>query len=211
MMFSVKTLSISVTLALVSAASVASDSTTLQQQLAKMTSLQADFKQTVTDINDKVIQQGAGTIALKTPNLLNWHLTSPDESLIIANDAGVWIYNPFAEEVTILSPDDIMQASPLALLVSHDESLWRQYQVSSANGCYSIKPLAVDSQVQDVNICMNGEALSSLAILDNQGNNSYFELMNQTPLSRDDQDVFNFVIPEGVDVDDQRQPVIGGE
>ncbi|MGL4474861.1 MAG: outer membrane lipoprotein chaperone LolA [Shewanella sp.] len=210
-MNAIKTLCLSMTLAAVSTASVASDSTDLQKKLANMQSLQADFSQKVTDVNDKVIQQGSGTLAMQTPNLLNWHLTAPDESLIVANNDGVWIYNPFAEEVTILDAKEILTASPVALLVSRDEKVWSQYQVAASGDCYKITPIQLDAQVQNVNLCIKGNKLVNLSILDNQGNNSQFELSNQQVLAANNSQQFSFAIPDGVDIDDQRKAVVGGQ
>ena len=84
-------LALSLPLVVVSSA-MADDSPSLKQKLEELNSLHAEFSQTVTDINGKVIQQGSGTFALSVPNQFYWHLTSPDESLIVADgnaDAGL--------------------------------------------------------------------------------------------------------------------------
>lgn len=182
----------------------ADDSSALQEKLSQMNGLKANFQQQVIDVNNKIIQQGKGKIALERPNKLYWHLTSPDESMIVADGKDVWIYNPFAEEVTVMGIQDVIAASPIALLVHTDKKIWQQYQVLKQGDCYQITPLDNDSQVVGVNVCFAQDKLNKFTILDTQGNKSEFLLSNQTPLTTADSKLFDFIVPSQVDVDDQR-------
>ncbi|ASJ96747.1 outer membrane lipoprotein chaperone LolA [Shewanella marisflavi] len=193
------------TLPLVVATSVyADDSASLKQKLANLDNLKADFSQEVTDVNDKVIQQGAGTFALAVPNQFYWHLTQPDESLIVADGQDVWIYNPFAEEVSVVDFNQAIDASPIALLVHRDDATWQAYLVSQKDECYQITPKAIDASVTQVDICFTQDTLEVMKLKDQQGNLSVFSLTNQTSLDDDDDKLFQFTVPEGVDIDDQR-------
>ncbi|MCL1037916.1 outer membrane lipoprotein chaperone LolA [Shewanella submarina] len=187
-----------------SAGALADDAASLKQKLGQLDGMSADFQQTVTDVNDKQIQQGQGVIALASPNRLYWHLTSPDESMIVADGKDVWIYNPFAEEVTVLGIDEVIAASPIALLVQQDDKVWQDYGVTKAGDCYQIKPKSLDSQVVGVDVCFKGDTLSQFSILDSQGNNSLFKLRGQRALDARDDTLFKFTVPENVDIDDQR-------
>ncbi|WP_285165073.1 outer membrane lipoprotein chaperone LolA [Shewanella goraebulensis] len=187
----------------------ADDSGVLREKLETLASLKADFSQTVTDINDKVIQSGEGVFALAYPNKFYWHLTQPDESLIVADGQDLWIFNPFAEEVTVMDFADAVEASPIALLVHRDENTWAQYHVSqvqpeSGKACYMIKPKSLESSVVTVNVCFNETQLTDFNLLDEQGNHSQFVLSNQTTVAKDEQSLFEFVVPANVDIDDQR-------
>ena len=184
---------------------LANDSATvLKEKLSKVPSLKANFTQVVTDINHREIQRAKGVLALETPNKLYWHLTSPDESLIVADGKDVWLYNPFAEEVTAMDMKDVISASPIALLVHHDAKTWKDYKVTQNSNCFSIKPKAVDSTVTDVGLCFTNNTLSTLNIQDNQGNLSKFALKGQHSLTAKDEGLFKFTVPDGVDIDDQR-------
>ncbi len=196
----------------------AGDAQSLKQRLATIDSLSAKFEQTVIDINDKIIQQGSGVFSLAYPNKFYWHLTEPDESLIVADGQDVWVYNPFAEEVTVMGLNDAIAASPMALLVNQDEQTWAQYLVSqtqsNANAsCYLIEPNLAnggnDVSQTKVNVCFDGDTLTQFAILDEQGNNSQFSLSEQSKLDVESHTLFEFVVPEDVDIDDQRVPVEG--
>ncbi|WP_144208331.1 outer membrane lipoprotein chaperone LolA [Shewanella donghaensis] len=197
---------------LLSANVLADDSEQLRERLINADSLKADFSQQVTDINDKVIQSGKGVFALAYPNKFYWHLTEPDESLIVADGKDLWIFNPFAEEVTVMDFSDAIDASPMALLVHRDEKTWSQYSVEqvqpeSGKACYLIKPKAVDSSVVTVKVCFNDTQLTDFNLLDEQGNHSQFMLTNQTVVAADEAKLFEFTVPSNVDIDDQRSSV----
>lgn len=190
--------------ALLSTAAMANDADQLKQQLSHLNGMTADFQQQVTDVNHKEIQQGSGVIALAYPNRLYWHLTEPDESLIVADGKDVWVYNPFAEEVTVMDMKDVIAASPIALLVHRDAKTWQNYNVTRDGECYHIKPKQLDSQVVGVDVCFKGQTLSTFSIRDSQGNDSRFKLKGQRALDAKDDALFKFTVPENVDVDDQR-------
>ena len=184
---------------------VADDAASLKQRLEAMTSLHADFSQRVTDVNSKVIQNGSGVFALSYPNQFYWHLTAPDESLIVADGKDVWIYNPFAEEVTVMDVAQAINASPIALLVYRDEATWAQYLISKEADCYNIAPKSVDSGLVGVQVCFKEMALTHFVLEDDQGNISQFTLSKQRKLTSVESTIFEFDVPANVDIDDQRQ------
>lgn len=175
----------------------------LQQKLDANPAFQANFSQTVTDVNHKVIQSGTGVLALAQPNHFYWHLQQPDESLIVADGQDVWIYNPFAEEVSVLSLDQAIATSPMTLLVHRDAAAWDDFTISVNDSCYTIDPKASDAGVQQVSVCFNGDKLTEISLNDNQGNHSEFALRKYTAIAKDAK-MFNFDVPAGVSVDDQR-------
>lgn len=183
---------------------LATDAENLKIKLAEIKSLKADFSQTVTDLNNKVIQTGEGVFALSQPNQFYWHLTAPDESLIVADGADVWVYNPFAEEVSVMDINQAINASPIALLVHSDDATWSQYNVRQKDNCFDISPKDTDSGVSEVQVCFNQTSLTQMVLTDQQGNISDFRLSNQNKIAENDRDLFKFVVPDDVDIDDQR-------
>ncbi|MBM7071901.1 outer membrane lipoprotein chaperone LolA [Shewanella sp. 202IG2-18] len=185
--------------------SMANEADQLKQKLANVASLHSTFKQTVIDVNNKVIQQGEGTFALATPSKLYWHLTQPDESLIVTKGDNVWIYNPFAEEVTVMNLEQAIASSPMTLLIHRDDKTWSNYDVTKHGHCFDIKPKAMDVNVSKVESCFDNDQLSKFVIHDAQGNTSTFDLSDQRTLKTSESSLFDFTPPEGVDIDDQRQ------
>lgn len=190
---------------LVSNYSFADDSALLKDKLSSVVSLHSSFKQKVIDVNNKTIQQGEGIFALATPNKLYWHLTQPDESLIVTKGNDVWIYNPFAEEVTIMNLEQAIASSPMTLLIHRDAKTWANYDVKKQGNCFDITPKSADANVSKVESCFHNNELSKFVIHDSQGNTSTFDLSKQRTLSESESSLFDFTPPEGVDIDDQRQ------
>ncbi len=176
----------------------------LKVKLAEIDNLKANFSQTVTDINKKVIQTGEGVFALAQPNKFYWHLTAPDESLIVADGTDVWIYNPFNEEVSVMDVDQAISASPIALLVHDDAQTWSQYNVAKSNECFAISPIDKEAGVSEVEVCFNETTLTQMILKDQQGNTSNFSLSMQSKMAENERDLFKFVVPDNVDIDDQR-------
>lgn len=184
----------------------ADDANELVSKLDVMQGIKANFSQKVTDQNGKLIQEGSGVIAMHQPDAFYWHLTAPDESLIVAKDNNVWVYNPFAEEVSILDMEDILKASPMALLVHRDEKRWSEYQIDKKGDCFDITPRqGVESAVNTVSVCFANNTLSDIRLTDAQGSTSHFALSEQATVTEADERLFQFQIPDGVSIDDQRR------
>ncbi|MCE9786932.1 outer membrane lipoprotein chaperone LolA [Shewanella chilikensis] len=183
---------------------VADDAGQLKAKLDAIAGLKADFEQQVTDINGKLIQQGSGKLALAQPNRFYWYLQQPDESVIVADGKDVWIYNPFAEEVSVLALENAIAASPMTLLVRRDEASWTRYNITLDKECFQIAPKTEEAGVQQVSVCFKDDTLTRLALKDTQGNLSQFNLSGQQPLTDSDKTLFQFEVPEGVSIDDQR-------
>ncbi|ABE55028.1 outer membrane lipoprotein carrier protein LolA [Shewanella denitrificans OS217] len=194
---------------LTSTACVADDAAKLRGKLAQVDSLHAAFSQQVTDINNKLIQQGQGVFALAYPSKFYWHLVEPDESLIVADGTDLWVYNPFAEEVTVMDVSQAVEASPIALLVHRDEETWSLYHVEQASAtgdtsCFNILPKTLKANVVAVSVCFKGKQLTDFNLTDSQGNLSRFALSAQRQVKSDEIQLFKFALPENVDIDDQR-------
>ncbi|GLP97840.1 outer membrane lipoprotein chaperone LolA [Paraferrimonas sedimenticola] len=180
----------------------------LQAQMQANAEFTSTFEQKVTDVNGQLLQQGKGTLSIAIPNRFNWHATEPDESLIVADGTDLWVYNPFIEQVSVMTLTQAMQASPMALLVQSDSSAWQDYQVEQQGQCYQIQPKpellsgANPSLLRNAQACFEGDNLASLELLDAQGNTTLFSLSAHQ--STVDPQLFVFELPEGVDLDDQR-------
>ncbi len=60
---------------------------------AKVNSFHASFSQTVTSADGAAGATGEGELWVKRPNLFNWHMTSPDESVLVSDGQTLWFYN----------------------------------------------------------------------------------------------------------------------
>lgn len=204
----------------------------LRAKLANFNFFSANFTQEVVSEAGEILEQSSGTLAISKPNLANWHTLEPDELSIVSDGSDVWFYNPWIEQVSVYSLSAAIAKTPILLLTSKDESLWQQYTVSqeklsqknivqdsvsqdklnqqgdrfviSAIGPNSqIKSLTIEFSVNDQKT-QNSE-LSQFSFLDATGQVSHIKLSNFDAQKVPESSLFNFSVPEGVQIDDQRE------
>jgi outer membrane lipoprotein carrier protein len=183
---------------------VADQAEALQKKLARLTSFQASFDQTVVDASNKLIQQGEGMLSLKQPSLFRFETLSPEPNLFIGDGKTLWFYAEMLDQVSIYDAKEQVQKTPFVLLTSHDPKLWAQYQVTGAEEQFDIIPKDSGNAVKKLSLQFSGLALSRMTVTDSNGQNSTFDfnlVQYNTPLASE---LFEFTIPASAEVDDQR-------
>lgn len=183
---------------------VADQAEALQKKLARLTSFQASFDQTVVDASNKLIQQGEGMLSLKQPSLFRFETQTPEPNLFIGDGKTLWFYAEILDQVSIYDAKEQVQKTPFVLLTSHDPKLWAQYNVTGADEQFDITPKDPSNAVKKLSLKFSGLALSQMVVVDSNGQNSSFEfnlVQYNTPLVSE---LFEFAIPATAEVDDQR-------
>ncbi len=181
----------------------------LMAKLATIKHFSANFNQQVLDADGNELQNASGTLAVSKPNLVNWNTAQPDESLIISDGSTLWFFDPFVEQVSAYLLENAIKNTPILLLTSNDPNLWQHYSVSSisANN-YLIHAKDNNSQVKTLELHFKdnvvGNKLDGFTILDATGQLSIFKLSELDQENSPEKNLFQFAIPEGVQLDDQR-------
>ncbi|WP_254700717.1 outer membrane lipoprotein chaperone LolA [Paraglaciecola mesophila] len=180
------------------------DEDMLKARLQALHYFSANFTQKVTDANHEVLQEATGVIKLKQPNKLYWELDPPNENILIADGTTLWNVDPFVEQVTAIDQDQAVANNPLILLTQPNSDAWSHFTVSHSNNTFRIDANRPDSAVHSLVLVFEGEQLSSMSMQDSQQQISdlYFDNIQQNKTLNDD--VFTFSLPEGYDLDDQR-------
>lgn len=180
----------------------------LKKMLAEVHHFNANFAQQVLDEEGNVLQQAAGKIKVSKPNLVYWHTEQPNESLIVSDGATLWFYDPFIEQASAYGVNQSVANTPILLLSSNNDELWQHYQVIKMNeNHFLIHSKDENSKVKTLALYFNDTVTNQLIgfdIIDSTGQISKIVLTNidsKTPL---DEHSFNFVLPAGADLDDQR-------
>jgi len=174
----------------------------VQDKLAKMQSLSADFSQTVTANNGDMLQQLTGELTIQRPNKLRWRTDPPDDTLMIASGDTVWYYNPFVEQVTLYRQDDAAANSPMLLLLTGSEAQWQDYRVSvTGEDQYLVEQIEGSNSLQ---LTFADDVLQQIRLKQEQGDTIELSLQDVAINPSLKADMFHFDIPDGVDVDDQR-------
>jgi outer membrane lipoprotein carrier protein len=143
-------------------------------------------------------------LTLKQPSLFRFETLSPEPNLFIGDGKTLWHYNELLEQVSLYDAKKEVNQTPFVLLTSNDASLWQQYDVSGEGQQYIITPKNKDNPVRQLTLTFAGVGLSHMAVLDNNGQRSDFEFLAIQNNVELEANLFKFVTPKGVDVEDLR-------
>ncbi|WP_325893345.1 outer membrane lipoprotein chaperone LolA [Grimontia sp. NTOU-MAR1] len=176
----------------------------LNSRLSKLNSFTANFEQTVTSPEGDVINEGEGSLAMKRPNLFNWETVTPDENYLISDGETLWYYSPFIEQVTAMRLDDATSQTPFVLLTRNNPSDWENYNVKQDGDTFILSPKEASNLGEFVVSVKPDGKITEFAVVEQDGQQSRFTLddvKNVIPKAS----LFSFTVPEGVELDDQRQ------
>jgi len=200
-----KPLLIGTVLLLVSGQVWADAASDLKQKLASVSLFSAKFAQTVYDSKGRELQRASGDLLVQRPNRFNWHTTSPDESLIVADGKDVWIYDPFVEQVTALTLKEAVLNTPFVLITGNDDALWQHYDVTQQGDVYTVTSRDPAELIASFRVTFDRQNnISRFDVKEAQGQWSEFILssFNRKPVLKGSE--FVFTTPAGVALDDQR-------
>jgi len=180
----------------------------LMAKLATLSFFSADFTQEVISNSGELLEQSIGKLAISKPNLANWQTIEPNEISIVSDGSNVWFYDKWLEQVSVYSVSAAISQTPILLLTSQDKTLWQQYNVTQHNKSFVVSAKNTNSQVQSLTLVFESNntnaQLSQFSFLDATGQKSNIQLSNYNADNAPKAALFNFVVPEGVQIDDQR-------
>lgn len=194
----------------------------LSSKLENLDYFSAKFEQTVVSDSGEIIEKSSGKLAISKPNLANWHTLEPDELEIVSDGTDVWFYNPWIEQVSIYSLTAAIAKTPILLLTSKDKTLWEQYSVDKVNTDFQdltlkkedetenfvITSKDANSQIKSLTLIFDSNTennnLKQFSFLDATGQLSHVKLTDFNKTIMPNLSLFNFIVPEGVQIDDQR-------
>jgi outer membrane lipoprotein carrier protein len=177
----------------------------LMKKLANLIAFKANFEQQIFNEEGQLLQTNQGNLAVSKPNLLYWHIKTPDESLIVSDGKTLWFYDPFIEQVSLYAIDKAINNTPVLLLVSPEPNIWQNYHVKQlSENHFSIMSKDENSQVKSLTLVFTENRLTNFEILDATGQISRITLTHTKELTADDKHLFQFTPAQGVEIDDQR-------
>ena len=176
----------------------------LKVKLARLATYQANFTQTVTDIENTLLQQASGRIVLQQPNNLYWELFEPNESVLLADGDNIWNSDPFLEQVVVYGADATLENNPLILLTNPDSNKWQEFEVSQSDSQFIITPRERNGGIESLRLVFKGDMLIELESQDGQQQKSLLSFSEIKQNHSLPADTFKFVMPEGYELDDQR-------
>lgn len=175
----------------------------VESALGGLQSLRADFRQTVTDAQGRLIEQAEGTMALSRPGRFRWDYRVP-EQVIVSDGHTVWFHDVELEQVTIRGAAETLAGTPAMLLAGHGE-LAAEFEISDAGedgglAWSLLRPRRADGDFRELRLGFAGGLLRRMLLLDRLGQVTRldFERIERNP--RLDASLFTFVPPAGVDI-----------
>lgn len=191
--------------AIIATPAFADDGGALQSRLNQVNSFHASFTQRVTGAEGGAVQEGEGELWVKRPNLFNWHMTAPDESLLISDGKTLWFYNPFVEQATASWLKNATGNTPFMLITRNSASDWKQYNVKQHGDNFSLVPKSADGNLKQFTIKVTADGtIEGFTAVEQDGQRSAYQLKSQKN-GAIDAAKFKFTPPKGVTLDDQRQ------
>ncbi|TNF97937.1 MAG: outer membrane lipoprotein chaperone LolA [Gammaproteobacteria bacterium] len=176
----------------------------IRQYLTDVESFQASFTQSVVSMDEPHSDESHGTMAFRRPGSFHWAYEDPYEQLIVSDGMTLWIYDKDLEQVTVRPVGQKLDKTPIMLLDAPDK-LSDDYalEVILETGDeveISLIPKGEEPGFKRVILHFSNSILVGMEIQDNFDhlNRLFFSDVKQNAML--DDDFFNFVPPDGVDV-----------
>lgn len=174
-----------------------------------ITSMKANFTQTVYDNRNKPVQTSYGKMALQRPGKFRWEVTKPIPQLIIANETKLWVYDPDLEQVTIRPLKQATGDAP-ALFLSHSNvSLDKDYTINPIQKSndkarwFSLVSKSPDSMFASVQMSFDGSEIKEMDMQDHLGHLTRVKFTNIETNIHLSTAQFVFKSKPGIDVIDE--------
>lgn len=170
--------------------------------------LSATFEQKLFSEGDELLETSAGDFYLRRPGMFHWSYRKPYSQLIISDGRSLWIYEEDLEQVVIKDISGKIEDSPAALL-SGDLDIDAHYTVadlgiSDGISWLELKPKDGDSQYNAIRLGFKENQISAMVLFDNLGQKNRITFANIKRNGSVGMELFQFDIPEGIDVIDER-------
>lgn len=175
----------------------------LETALGDLTSLRAEFRQSVTDVQGRVTETAEGTVALARPGRFRWDYRVP-EQLIVSDGVTVWFHDIGLEQVTIRSAADTIAGTP-AMLLSGEGDLEVEFRIADGGENEGLRwsvltPRSEEGDFRELRVGLVQGELRRMTLLDRLGQTTRLEFERIERNPKLDPAQFSFTPPPGVDV-----------
>jgi len=176
----------------------------LQAALKNMDNMSAEFKQTLRDEDEQIVQLSRGTLALQRPGKFSWKYTDPFEQRIVADGSELWVYDVELEQVTVKPMDEGLSNAPIMILMKQSD-VSQQFKISEVGQrkflyWIELKPNAADLEYARIFIGLEDDKLRAMELQDQFGQSTQIVFENLRIGVVHNPPTFKFVVPPGVDV-----------
>jgi outer membrane lipoprotein carrier protein len=172
--------------------------------LQGLQSLQAHFKQTLSDRAGQIVEEASGELAIRRPDRFRWDYREPNQQVIVADGTRIWLYDSDLEQVTVRKLDDTLSATPAMLLSGQgnlqDNFTVKQTPQEGVTQWVRMEPKRDDTDFKWVRLGFDGATLRFMQLADKLGQTTTLEFSQLQRNPAIDPSQFTFTVPAGADV-----------
>jgi len=183
---------------------LSADAIQLKEKLAVFKQINATFVQRVSSAEGKLLNESTGEMTISRPGKFHWQVQTPEEELIVSDGQTIWYYSPFIEQVTLINFADAISNTPFALLAGATEQQWSNYTVSKSEQQFIVTNKIEAQPTTFLFEFDNNNNINKFVVIEALGQRSEFLLTHPAQQKVVTDALFDFQIPVGVEVDDQR-------
>lgn len=177
----------------------------LERFFSGLTTLEAEFRQSIYNARLEPVQSAEGMFQMKRPGKFRWDYTRPYEQLIVADGKKLWIHDVDLEQVTVKSMDNALGNTP-ALLLSNPERVSQTFRLIESGKEEGVSWLALEPRqeaertFEHLRLGFQDNQLRLMELVDSFGQMTRLEFSAIRRNVALPADHFRFVVPDGVDV-----------
>jgi outer membrane lipoprotein carrier protein len=172
--------------------------------LNSVTTMSGRFEQQLVDATNEVVETSSGTLDIRRPGQFRWSYEEPYAQMLVADGVNMWSYDLDLEQVTVKAQADALGSTPAILLGGSSEVLDDFEYLGSLEDrgttWVSLRPRDTDSGFNRVELGFTDGELTRMLFGDNLEQTTLvalFDVVFNEPVA---DDVFRFVVPDGVDL-----------
>lgn len=181
----------------------------LQAFLKNLESLEVSFVQILMNENGEQLEKTEGILYLKPPEKFFWHYQNPYSQKIISNGSILWIFDEDLEQVTVKNIDNKIQETPAGIILGNKSIQEHFVQVNmgviDGYNWMELTPKNLEAQYKNIKMGFDGDKLGMMIITDNLEQTTRIDFANFKKNISLSPHIFNFEIPNNVDIFDQRK------
>ena len=206
-------LSTGLTAIAVAAAAATSDSAELRELIAPMEEYAAQFEQVVVDDRGQALQKASGTMRLQRPGRFRWEVVEPYSQLVVTDGTTVYVFDADLAQVTVQPLDETLQGTPARLLIGSMDTLESAFTVvREESNVFTLHPRDEEALYRRIHLTFAPQPADSsgrektdallvgIVIVDHLDQETRVVFRNPTLHPAPAPDVFDFQIPDDVDV-----------
>lgn len=176
----------------------------LTDYFKNLTTLDADFTQTVYAGTNKPTQESKGFILVKSPDKFYLEYNNPYKLIYVADGKKLWSYDEDLEQIVVKDQGDLLVNTP-AMLLSNPKDLTRLYKVERTGETdgwiwFELTPKKQNTNFETVSLAFANNKFKAMEMRDSFGQTTrlVFSKVVKNPVIAKKK--FTFTPPKGVDV-----------